>query len=138
MQSFAAAHARQVLPPCEKLMRAYVLNELAENLSSFMNSERASTTTAQIPHVDATLATDRHEFWTDTCREVVSMRIASKQVLELYKAYGCRFCTPSHEQVHEVLEALDSGMPHWEKEHPELFYQTLELNFPELVRQVVR
>jgi hypothetical protein len=76
----------------------------------------------------------RAEFWTDTCREVTDMRSGSKDVIELYRTYGCRFCVPSQGQVQNVLEALDSAMPQWEKEHRELFYQTLELNFPELVR----
>jgi hypothetical protein len=37
--------------------------------------------------------------------------------------------------VKAVLDALDGAMPLWDKEHPELFYQTLEINFPELVRR---
>ena len=76
----------------------------------------------------------RVEFWADTCREVTDMRLGSKEVIELYRTYGCRFCVPSPGQVQNVLDALDSAMPQWEKEHRELFYQTLELNFPELVR----
>ena len=76
----------------------------------------------------------RVEFWADTCREVTDMRVASKEVIDLYRNYGCRFCAPTHRQVQNVLDALDGAMPTWEKEHRELFYQTLELNFPELVR----
>ena len=41
------------------------------------------------------------------------------------------------EQVQEVLDALDSALPVWDREHPELFYQTLELNFPQLVKRVL-
>jgi hypothetical protein len=37
--------------------------------------------------------------------------------------------------VQEILDALDSAMPAWEREHPALFYQTLELNFPHLLRR---
>jgi len=76
----------------------------------------------------------RVEFWADTCREVTDMRVATKEVIDLYRIYGCRFCAPSQSQVQNVLDALDSAMPQWEKEHRELFYQTLELNYPELVR----
>ena len=76
----------------------------------------------------------RVEFWADTCREVTDMRVGTKEVIELYRTYGCRFCAPTHGQVQNVLEALDAAMPQWEKEHRELFYQTLELNYPELVR----
>ena len=77
----------------------------------------------------------RREYWTDSCREPAQMHEASNQVLGLYMKYGCRFTVPSFEQVQEVLEALDSAMPDWDAEHPELFYSTLELNFPELVRR---
>ena len=76
----------------------------------------------------------RHEFWLDTCREPVRRRTSSEGVLELYQRHGCRFETPSPQQVQDVLEALDAALPHWEQQHPELFFQTLELNFPELVR----
>lgn len=62
------------------------------------------------------------------------MHAGSKQVIDLYRRFGCRFCEPTHEQVDEVLGALDAAMPQWDTLHPELFYQTLELNFPELVR----
>jgi hypothetical protein len=78
---------------------------------------------------------ERQEFWVNTCQEVTHMHIASQRVLELYQKHGCRFTVPSRQQVQDVLDALDSAMPNWEKEHPELFYQTLELNFPELLRR---
>ena len=78
---------------------------------------------------------NRQEFWLDTCREVAQMHIRSNPVLELYRRFGCRFCLPTHEQVQSVLAALDSAMPNWEKLHPQLFYQTLELNYPDLVRR---
>jgi hypothetical protein len=77
---------------------------------------------------------ERREFWLDTCREVTEMHHASARVLELYRQYGCRFCVPTHSEVQEVLQALDTALANWEREHPELFYQTLELNFPLLVR----
>jgi hypothetical protein len=78
--------------------------------------------------------TARVEFWVDTCRDVTTMKVASKEVIDLYREHGCRFCAPTLTQVQNVLEALDSAMPRWDKEHRELFYQTLELNYPELVR----
>ncbi len=76
----------------------------------------------------------RRQFWLDTCREVLEMRNASPKVLELHRLYGCRFCPPTTQQVQYVLDALDVALPRWDREHPELFYQTLELNFPELLR----
>ena len=78
--------------------------------------------------------TDRRKFWADTCREVTQMQIGSNEVRELYRTFGCRFCAPTLEQVQSVLNALDSAMPAWERSFPRLFYETLELNFPELVR----
>lgn len=76
----------------------------------------------------------RQEFWLDTCREAGRGHLASHAVHELYQKHGCRFTVPSREQVQEVLDALDAAMPLWEREHPEMFFQTLELNFPELLR----
>jgi hypothetical protein len=78
---------------------------------------------------------NRQEFWLDTCREVKEMRIGSVPVLELYQMQGYRFFPPSPQQVQELLTALDEAMPQWDSENPELFYQTLELNFPHLVRR---
>lgn len=90
------------------------------------------------PNVRADLVAavkQRQQFWTDTCRDVREMQVPSVQVCELYQNYGCRFVAPTASQVQEVLEALDGAMPLWDRDHPELFYQTLELNFPQLVRR---
>jgi hypothetical protein len=76
----------------------------------------------------------RQQFWMDTCREVKEMRAASTPVLDLHRQYGCRFFAPSFGPVQQILDALDSAMPFWDRDHRELFYQTLELNFPELLR----
>ena len=84
----------------------------------------------------ASILIEREDFWADTCREITQMQHASQEAVELYRRYGCRFCAPGRQQVQYVLGALDSAVPHWEKEHPELFYQTLELNYPELVKRV--
>jgi len=75
----------------------------------------------------------RREFWMDTCREPLCMRAASPQVMELHRRHGCRFTAPTARQVQFILNALDAAVPDWDSEHPELFYQTLELNFPELL-----
>jgi hypothetical protein len=75
----------------------------------------------------------RQEFWLDTCRGVAHLHVACAQVQELYRKHGCRFNAPTLEQVRCILEALDRAMPQWESNHPELFYQTLELSFPDLV-----
>jgi hypothetical protein len=81
-------------------------------------------------------AQDRQQFWLDTCRELAQRRTGSPRVLEFYQKYGCRFLTPTTQQAKDVLGALDAALPGWEKEQPELFFQTLELNFPELLRQM--
>jgi hypothetical protein len=102
-----------------------------------MNSAESKAGGAEpVPYTPGVIPQQRIEFWADTCREVTHMQHAdSRQVIELYREYGCRFFEPGLEQVLSVLQALDSAVPAWEKAHPELFYQTLELNFPELVRR---
>jgi hypothetical protein len=77
----------------------------------------------------------RQEFWMQTCVEPSNMKLHSEQLLDLYMKQGCRFIQPTREQTQEVLSALDQAMPAWDKVHPELFYQTVELNFPQLLRQ---
>jgi hypothetical protein len=76
----------------------------------------------------------RQEFWIDTCCDPTHMHAPSGQVLELYRQCGCRFVAPTRDQSQVVLDALDAAAPHWDRDHPELFYETLELNFPELHR----
>lgn len=75
----------------------------------------------------------RQEFWLDTFRGVTQMNSLCPQIQELYRKHGCRFTEPILDQVRGILDALDRAMPQWESNHPELFYQTLELSFPELV-----
>jgi len=75
----------------------------------------------------------RQEFWADTCREAGKVRVPSMQVHELYQKHGCRFEPPNHNEIQYILDALDAAMPTWDRDNPELFYQTLELNFPTLV-----
>jgi len=77
----------------------------------------------------------RQRFWVDTCRNPTQMQAASGQVVDFYRKFGCRFEAPTHNAVQGILDALDSAMPTWERDHPALFYQTLELNFPHLLRR---
>lgn len=76
----------------------------------------------------------RQEFWIETCREATQRRACTPRVLEFYQKHGCRFTAPNAQQVQDILEALDAALPAWEEQHPELFFQALELNFPELLR----
>jgi hypothetical protein len=78
----------------------------------------------------------RQEFWLDTCREATQMRVGSQEICALYQLHGCRFSLPTTEEAQEVLDALDAALLDWETRHPELFYSTLELNFPELVHRM--
>lgn len=84
--------------------------------------------------VDSAVAR-RQQFWCETCRDANQMRSSSKQVLELYRVRGCLFYEPTRIQAQQVLDALDSAMVSWDRDHPGLFHQTLELNFPELRRR---
>ena len=97
-------------------------------------TERVAIERQRIRAASVQSASERHEFWVDTCREITEMHRASPQVVGMYQKFGCRFVVPTRQQVEHVLQALDSAMPQWDKQHPELFYQTLELNFPELIR----
>jgi hypothetical protein len=76
----------------------------------------------------------RQMFWVNTCRDPVQMQSPSPQVFDLYRNHGCRFIAPTREQAQEILDALDAAMPVWDRDHPQLFYEMLELNFPELRR----
>jgi len=91
----------------------------------------------RLQHILAMATGERRGFWIDTCRDPPQMQDCSVQVLDLFMRYGCRFIAPSGEQVQEILNALDLLMPLWDRYQPELFYQTMELNFPELDRLVV-
>jgi len=88
-----------------------------------------------VPPRQPTGLVEREDFWADTCREVTQMQHASPETIDLYRRFGCRFCVPGRQIIDYVLGALDSAVPKWEKEHPELFFQTLELNYPELLRR---
>ena len=85
-------------------------------------------------HVLALAIAERQDFWVDTCSDTEKMHLVPTQVSALYKRYGCQFALPRHEQVQAILDVLDSAMPLWDRDYPELFYATLELNFPESVR----
>ena len=76
----------------------------------------------------------RQELWVDTCSDVEKMCVVSMEARDLHKQYGCRFAAPTAQQVQDIFDALDSAMPFWDRDQPELFYRTLELNFPELLR----
>ena len=89
-------------------------------------------------HLLEVAVAERQEFWADTCSESDKMHLICSQVVALHKQHGCRFAVPTAEQVQAILDSLDSALPEWDRDRPELFYQTLELNFPELLRHQAR
>ena len=134
-------------PEIQALRSPIIAREISESTKSHAyrlrvaaeNARRALTANPEAPNVKADVVStsaSRAEFWQDTCREVKEMHLGSVQVFELYQQYGCRFFAPSRAQVEEVLKALDGAMPVWDRDHLGLFYQTLELNFPDLVHRV--
>jgi hypothetical protein len=76
----------------------------------------------------------RQMFWVNTCRDPPQMQSPSRQVFDLYRTFGCRFVAPAADQAQVILDALDAAMGSWDRDYPQLFYQALELNFPELRR----
>jgi hypothetical protein len=77
---------------------------------------------------------NRLEFWVNTCRQGQDMRTAPRQVRDLHRQHGWLFAVPSHAQVQQILDALDSAVPGWDTHNLGLFYRTLEHNFPQLLR----
>jgi hypothetical protein len=137
---------RSAPPPWQAVMPRSLGNDFCESTRMHVQklratveaSHRALAANPEGPNVRADASASIHcrqEFWLDTCRDVKEMRIGSVPVLELYQMQGCRFFPPNHQQVQELLDALDAAMPLWDRDNPELFYQTLELNFPHLVRR---
>ena len=76
----------------------------------------------------------RLDFWKNSinCDERLS---ECYQGFMFYRQWGCQFKTPSAEKIQAILDALDSKLPTWDKDNPKLFYETLEINFPELLRK---
>ena len=97
-------------------------------------AEAQGSPTQSVGHPMGLAMARRQEFWADTCSDSDKMHLVAAQGLALHKRLGCRFMVPSAEQIQAILDSLDRNLPSWDRDHPELFYQTLELNFPELLR----
>ena len=89
----------------------------------------------KVEHELAAAVTERQDFWIETCQGSAKGSVALMQIHELYQKYGCRFEAPARNEVQYILDALDAAMPFWDRDNPELFYQTLELNFPAHLRR---
>ena len=76
----------------------------------------------------------RQEFWMDTCCGAEKMHPVSMRARDLYQKCGCGYAAPTPQQAQDIFDALDAAMPFWDRDQQGLFYRTLELNFPELLR----
>ena len=52
----------------------------------------------------------------------------------MYLNWGYLFKAPAHKAIHDLLDALDAYSLTWDRDKPEIFYETLGSNFPELIR----
>ncbi len=125
--------SKPVTPTPAAELTGFDLRQAVEGASRGLASESGEQA-ERLRHALAEAQAKREQFWVDTCREVWQMRTALRQAVDYHARYGCRFVAPSTQQVGHVLSALDAALPFWDRDHPELFFQTLELNFPELVR----
>ncbi len=122
-------------PAPQALPEAYQLRLAVEHARHL--AERVGPREAERFNADLRCAiTRRQDFWLDTCCDPSQMRAHTSEILQLYRQYGCQFVNPTREQVGEILTALDAAMPTWDRDQPDYFYQTLELNFPELRRRL--
>ena len=111
-------------------LQAFELRKNVERARKNLAEEKSSQNELAL----ASAAQARQAFWINTCLEPSRMKSPCTPIIGLYREFGCRFETPTHEHTQEILDALDAALPVWDRDHPELFYQTLELNFKELVR----
>jgi hypothetical protein len=114
--------------------KAYDFRLMVEKAKRTLAETKGDDIEKAKPDVGLAIA-KRQGFWADTCRDEGRVLVASMAAHEFYQKYGCRFEVPTFKAVQYILDALDSAMPFWDRDHPELFYQTLELNFPELLRR---
>jgi hypothetical protein len=119
----------------ERGISPYDFHQAVERASSGLNAAEAEGKQLQTKTVLNLALARRQDFWADTCRDVGEMQLHTRPVIDLYHKYGCLAYPPSRVQVQEILDALDSALPLWDRDHPELFYETMSLNFPELVRR---
>jgi hypothetical protein len=122
-------------------------NEREQNLAFHLHSEfdeaKQSMDTAESDEIDDAkmyLEDARNErmwFWQDTFRSPDQMEGAgtNEQQIKLYFVQGYRFEMPAEEVIQSLLVALDANSPTWDKDTPEYFFQTVEHNFPELLRK---
>lgn len=129
----AAVHEPEATPLHLTPHHPHYLHKCVEEAKAHLERAAPDIRTA-LEQEMLTVVRMRQDFWMDTCREMTRMQLAWAEVKSLYQVHGCRFVLPNREQTQEVLDALDAALPTWDKDHPEMFYQTLELNYPQLIQ----
>lgn len=133
LMNYQHAPAPEATPPYLSPQHPYYLRKCVEEAKLRLQQASPAIRDALDQEYKSAMSL-RQEFWIDTCREMTRMQLAWPEIRSLYQVQGCRFVTPNREQTQEVLDALDAAMLNWDKDYPRIFYQTLELNFPQLVQ----
>jgi hypothetical protein len=120
-------------PEAQVAGMANSIREMTEETAAY--HLRTAVDQAQSGVAKAMAIARRQEFWVDTCLQTPHAGTGAMQSCGFYRKYGCRFEAPRPHEVQFILDALDSAMPLWDRDHPELFYQTLEINFPQLLKR---
>lgn len=126
------------------------LQEEIENIQEEIESSKSDLTDYPDNLKDAQddlkfRVSSRVKFWKATFKEdwVLGDEEAdlidfSDTIDRLYSEYGRYFKVPTNKQITEILEALDTALPDWDKNQPHSFYSTLKASFPEGVRKSVK
>jgi len=119
----------------ERNLASYLHVEHEEAKQAVNSAERGDITDAKDYLHDK--EEERLSFWRDTFQDhPEEMENASqKQAVKLYISNGYRLKKPSNKQIQKILDALDADSATWDRDTPEYFFQTLEFNFPELLRK---
>jgi hypothetical protein len=80
------------------------------------------------------LQEDRFRFWQETFRAPAWER-TDLQPIKLYLEHGHRFNLPAKNILQAMLDTLDADSATWDRDNPGYFFQTLEYNFPQLLRK---
>ena len=113
--------------------RAFRIHQqLEESLGELAKAQRGEIRDWKEDVVALTRA--RIDFWKNTFRDIVDLEDFCEQTVNLSTDFGYRFKMPTTKQIQSILDALDKAWPVWDQDKPQLFFETLELNFPELLR----
>ena len=107
--------------------------QLEEALKELANAQRGEIQDWKEEVTALTRA--RIDFWKDTFRDIADMADFCEQAGNLSAGFGFRFKIPTTKQIQSILDALDKAWAVWDRDKPTIFFETLELNFPELLRR---